>query len=87
MPNFLEMLFLVPGSPLIFYYTIPLVGFNFYLSDNALLLWRIDSLLGKHLETENETTAIAMQQRGVHASAKIELLVETMFSMLSVPRS
>jgi hypothetical protein len=44
---------------------------NFYLSDNALLLWRIDSLLGKDLETKNETTAAVMQQRGVHASTKI----------------
>jgi hypothetical protein len=30
-------------------------------------LWHIDPLLGKDLETNNETTAVAMQQRGKHA--------------------
>jgi hypothetical protein len=33
-------------------------------------------LLGKDLET-NETRAVAMQQRGKHASTTIELLLET----------
>jgi hypothetical protein len=42
-----------------------------------MILWRTDSLLGKHLETNNETTAVAMQQRDKHASATIELLLET----------
>jgi hypothetical protein len=49
-------------------------------------MWRIDSLLGKDLETNNET-AVAMQRRGKHASTTIELLLETAFSMCSLPRS
>jgi hypothetical protein len=44
--------------------------FNFYLSDNALLLWRIDPLLGKDLET-NETGAVVIQQRDKQASTTI----------------
>jgi hypothetical protein len=44
-------------------------------------------LLGKDLETNNETTAVAMQRRGKHASATIELQLETVFYMWSVPRS
>jgi hypothetical protein len=42
-------------------------------------MWRIDPLLDKYLEKNNETTAVAMQ----HAS-KIELLLETVFSVHSV---
>jgi hypothetical protein len=34
-------------------------------------VWRIDPLLGKHLETNNETTAVDMQKRGIHASTTI----------------
>jgi hypothetical protein len=41
-----------------------------------LILWRIDPLLGKDLETD-ETTAFAMQQSGKHASTAIGLLLET----------
>jgi hypothetical protein len=37
-------------------------------------------LLYKDLEAKNETTAIAMQRRGKHASITIELLLETAFS-------
>jgi hypothetical protein len=32
------------------------------------ILWRIEPLLGKELETNNETTVVAMQQRGKQAS-------------------
>jgi hypothetical protein len=75
MPKFVLILFLVPGSPLIFYYIIyfQLFYFNFYLFDNALLLWRRDPLLGNDLETNNETRAVAMQQRGKHAFRTIYL--------------
>jgi hypothetical protein len=41
------------------------------------VLWRIDPLLGKDLETNNETTTVAMQRGGKHASTTIELLLET----------
>jgi hypothetical protein len=37
------------------------------------VLWRIDSLLGKDLAT-NETTAVAMQRCGKHASTTIALV-------------
>jgi hypothetical protein len=50
-----------------------------------LMLWRIDPLLGKDLET-NKKTAVALQRRGKHASTTIELLLETMFSTRSVQR-
>jgi hypothetical protein len=43
----------------------------------------MDPLLGKDLETD-ETTAIALQRRGKHASTTIELLLETVFSTQSV---
>jgi hypothetical protein len=49
-----------------------------------MLLWRIDLLLGKDLETNNETTTAAMQQRGKHASKTIELLLQTVFYNRSV---
>jgi hypothetical protein len=49
-----------------------------------MILWRIDPLLGKDLETNNETTTVAMQQRGKHVSTKIEVLLETAFSTRSV---
>jgi hypothetical protein len=42
-----------------------------------LILWHIDPLLGKDLETNNETTAVAIQRRGKHASTTIVLLLET----------
>jgi hypothetical protein len=50
----------------------------------SYILWRIDPLLGKDLETDNETTAIAMQQYGKHTSTAIELLLEMVlcYSML-----
>jgi hypothetical protein len=40
------------------------------------VLWHIDPLLGKDLETDSETTAIAMQQHSKHTSTTIELLLE-----------
>jgi hypothetical protein len=40
------------------------------------IVWRTDSLLGRDLETNNETTAVAMQQHGKHAFTTIELLLE-----------
>jgi hypothetical protein len=49
-----------------------------------MLLWRIDPLPGKDLETNNEATAVAMQRRGKHASITIELLLETVFYNRSV---
>jgi hypothetical protein len=50
-------------------------------------MWHIDLLLGKDLKTNNETTAIAMQQRSKHASTTTELLLETVFSTQSMQRS
>jgi hypothetical protein len=52
----------------------------------CIMLWRIEPLLGKDLETNNDTTAVAMQRRGKHASTPIELLLETAFSTRSVQR-
>jgi hypothetical protein len=34
-------------------------------------------VIGRNLETNNETTAVAMQQRGKHASTTTELLLKT----------
>jgi hypothetical protein len=42
------------------------------------VFWRIEPLIGNDLETDSETTAVAMQQRGKHASATIELMLERM---------
>jgi hypothetical protein len=42
------------------------------------ILWRIGPLIGKDLETNDETTAVAMQRRGKHAYTTIEFLLETM---------
>jgi hypothetical protein len=39
------------------------------------ILWRIDALLGKGNETNNETIAVAMQQLGKHASTTIQLCI------------
>jgi hypothetical protein len=39
-------------------------------------MWRVDPLLGKDLETNNETTTVAMQQRGKSASTTVDLLLE-----------
>jgi hypothetical protein len=50
------------------------------------ILWRIDPLLGKDLETNNETTGFATQRRGKHVSTTIELLLETVLSTRSVQR-
>jgi hypothetical protein len=44
-----------------------------------MILWRIDPLLGKGLETDNETTAVAVQRRGKHAFITLELLLATYF--------
>jgi hypothetical protein len=41
-----------------------------------LATWLTDPLRGRDLETNNKTTAVAMQLRGKHASAT-ELLLET----------
>jgi hypothetical protein len=49
-------------------------------------IYLVDPLLGKDLETSNETTAIAMQQHSKHASIALELLLETVFSTWSVQR-
>jgi hypothetical protein len=47
-----------------------------YMSlDYCKILWRIGPLLGKDNETNNETIAVVMQQRGKHASTTIELRV------------
>jgi hypothetical protein len=46
------------------------------------ILWRIDPLLGKDLETNNETTTVAMQRYSKNSSKTIEV-----FSAWSVPRS
>jgi hypothetical protein len=46
----------------------------------------IDPLLGKDLETNNETIAVAMQPRGYHSSTAIEFLLETVFSTPPVQR-
>jgi hypothetical protein len=48
------------------------------------ILWRIHPLLGKDLETNNETTAIGIKRRGKHPTTTIELLLETVFSVWSV---
>jgi hypothetical protein len=40
-------------------------------------MWRIEPLLGKDIEANNETTAPATQRRGKHASTMIKLLLET----------
>jgi hypothetical protein len=39
------------------------------------VLWHTDPLLVKDIETNNETTAVAMQQRRKHASTTIDLLL------------
>jgi hypothetical protein len=41
------------------------------------ILWCINPLLGKDLETNNETAAVAMETRGKHASTTTQLLLET----------
>jgi hypothetical protein len=46
------------------------------------ILWHIDPLLGKDLETKKDTTAIAMQQRGKHTSTTIEILLGTVLCNL-----
>jgi hypothetical protein len=46
------------------------------------LLWCIDPLLGKNLETNNETTAVAMQQRDKHACTTRQLLLETVYKTI-----
>jgi hypothetical protein len=50
-------------------------------------LWLIDLLPDKDLETNNETTAVAMQRNAKHASKTMQLLLEMMFSTGSVPIS
>jgi hypothetical protein len=48
------------------------------------ILWRIDQLKGKNLETNNDTTTAAKQRFGKDASTTIELLLETVLSTRSV---
>jgi hypothetical protein len=50
------------------------------------MLWRIDPLLGKDLETNKEITAVAMQRSCKHAYTTMELLLETVFCIRSVQR-
>jgi hypothetical protein len=54
--------------------------------DNFLLMWHIDPLLNKILETNKETRTVAMQCRDKHAYTTIVLLLETVFSTRSVHR-
>jgi hypothetical protein len=54
---------------------------------SSLILWRIDPLLGKDLEINNDTTSVAMQRRSEDACTTIELLLEIVFTAWSVPRS
>jgi hypothetical protein len=46
------------------------------------ILWHIDPLLSKYLETD-ETTAVARQQRGKQASTTIELHLETVMQPIT----
>jgi hypothetical protein len=41
----------------------------------AMILWRIDPLLGRDFEANNETATVAVQWRRKHASTTIELLL------------
>jgi hypothetical protein len=50
----------------------------------GFILWRMDPFLGTDLETNNETTVVAIQQRRKHSSTVIELLLVTVFSVWSV---
>jgi hypothetical protein len=45
--------------------------------ETVKIMWLTDPLLGKDLETNNETTAVTIQRRGKHASVIIELLLKT----------
>jgi hypothetical protein len=45
-----------------------------------IILWRTEHLIGEDLETNNETTAVAMLWRDKHTSTTIELRLEMMFS-------
>jgi hypothetical protein len=45
------------------------------------ILWRVDPLLGRDLETNSETTGVAMQRRGKHTSTTIELLYRLCISV------
>jgi hypothetical protein len=63
------------------------IELRFHLKRLLVLLWRIEPLLGKDLETNHETTTVFMQRRDKHASTTIKLLSETVFSMWCVPRS
>jgi hypothetical protein len=46
------------------------------------VLWRIDPLLGNDRETNNQTTAVAMQRPALNSGS----LLEAVFSMWSGPR-
>jgi hypothetical protein len=51
-----------------------------------IVLWPLDQLLGKSLEVNNEIVAAAMQRRSNYVSTTVELMLETVFSPLSVQR-
>jgi hypothetical protein len=38
-------------------------------------MWRIDPLMGRDLEANNRTTAVAVQRRGKHISTTMKLLL------------
>jgi hypothetical protein len=42
-------------------------------TERSLLLWRIDPLLGRDLESNNGTAAVAVERRGKYAITAIEL--------------
>jgi hypothetical protein len=58
---------------------------DYITADSDNILWRRDPLLGKYLERNNETTAVAMQLRGKYVTtttnthSTIELLLESVF--------
>jgi hypothetical protein len=60
---------------------------HIYIYIYIYILWRLDPVIDKDLETHNDRTAVAMQQRCKHASTTIELLLGTVFSSRSVPRN
>jgi hypothetical protein len=41
------------------------------MSFSPNILWSTDPLLGKDLETNNDTRAVAMQRRGKHGSTTV----------------
>jgi hypothetical protein len=60
-------------------YSCRLFGMN---SRKEGAVWHIDPFLGKDLETNNESTAVAEQQRGKHTSTTVELLLKMVLCSL-----